>query len=492
MGFRFPGPTGAPSRPPEMIDVGTTQPVEHHAPGITDALKAAGRASPLLLLGPMGIGAAGVAVVGQLYYAKNLDALTEVRNRATALAPAAIADATGFSDLGKLLDSLLHGLLAAMIALAASTALGGAIGGVIGFFFGGAGAAPGAVAGAKVGFEVGLALLTWLGVGFLAASIIGGLGELISLELSAVRRGWAAGDLNGPRRNAEIEAAAKELAKAAGVLMRLVLEGILAYLMRGAPMATTRTAAGTVNQVRTTGSGAVAAETVADLVAQLRKSRLGKGFADWVELNWQKLLDNPKLRRYAPEVKAPTATGVAGPSATPSQARNEVGQRRASNEQSTRERDLTVLGPDGMPIGAVKGEAPLGLQRTALKKDGWPDLPAREAPNFSSAEPVTLPPGSKIYRIVDDSSNPAGGYWSDKLPSGRAEWRADYAVKADWNTNGKYVEYTVPEGPGLNVWKGPSAGQNLKGYDAHLPGGEPQIWMPPGTVSPGPAMPTGW
>lgn len=402
MGFRFPGPTGAPSRPPEMIDAGTTQPVEHHAPGITDALKAAGRASPLLMLGPMGIGAAGAAVIGQLYYARNLDALAEVRNRAAALAPAAIADATGFSDLGKLLDSLLLGLLAAMIALAASAALGGAIGGVVGFFFGGAGAAPGAVAGAKIGFEVGMAVLTWLGVGFLAASIIGGLGELISLELSAVRRGWAAGDLSGPRRNAEIEAAAKELAKAAGVLMRLVLEGILAYLMRGAPMATTRAAAGTVNQVRTTGSGAVAAETVADLVAQLRKSRLGKGFADWVELNWQKLLDNPKLRRYAPEVKAPAATGVAGQAGTPSQVARDA-NARGSPSTST---EKAVAGADSagsMPqLNGARNINPAEANQGFGK------------PPFAADKPVIegkLAEDTKFVRLYDGENSGQMGRW---------------------------------------------------------------------------------
>lgn len=73
---------------------------------------------------------------------------------------------------------------------------------------------------------------TWLGVGDLAASIVGGLGERISLQLSAVRRGWRTGALNGPRRFAEIEAAAQELAKATGVPMRLILEGILACLDR--------------------------------------------------------------------------------------------------------------------------------------------------------------------------------------------------------------------------------------------------------------------
>lgn len=105
---------------------------------------------------------------------------------------------------------------------------------------------------------------------------------------------------------------------------------------------------------------------------------------------------------------------------------------------------------------------------------------------------MALKPGTKIYRVIDDSSNPAGGYWSETLPTSRAEWRSDFAIKNDLNTNGKYVEYTVPDGPGLNVWRGEAAAQQLKGANFHLSGGGQQIWMPPNTVTPGPAIPTGW
>jgi hypothetical protein len=151
-----------------------------------------------------------------------------------------------------------------------------------------------------------------------------------------------------------------------------------------------------------------------------------------------------------------------------------------------------VLDREGVPIGARRGLAKPGLPAEKLSKDGWPDLPGAEARNFNAAEPVTLKPGTKVYRIVDDSSNPAGGYWAEKVPGSRAEWRSDFAVKNDWNTNGKYVEYTVPEGPGLNVWRGETAAQQLRGSDFYLPGGGQQIWMPPNTVTPGVPKPTGW
>ncbi len=149
--------------------------------------------------------------------------------------------------------------------------------------------------------------------------------------------------------------------------------------------------------------------------------------------------------------------------------------------------DLTVE-----HLGAVPGDARPGLPAKKITQPGWPDLPARQAVNFENAEPVTLEPGTKIYRIIDDDANPAGGYWSYSLPESKAEWRAEYAVKEEWNDNGKYVEYEVAEGEELKVWSGTTAGQNLEGINSHLPGGAEQIWMPANTVSPGAANATNW
>lgn len=300
---RVPGVEGAPGRPVANMNDGTNGPVSNAAPGIVGILKtAAVDAGVLVVGGPVTLVAYEFA---KWHHSKNLDSLAEVRDRALVLAPAAVAKETGFNDLGKLLGEVLYGLLGMMIALAASAALGGVIGGVIGAFFGVVGAAPGAVAGAKIGFELGLAILTWIGVGFLAASIAQGFGELTSLLTTAIQRGWAAGDKKNPQRAADIEQAAEDLAKAVGVLIRLILEAIIAYILRKAPMATARNAARTVGVARTAGANAVAAEAVAELVAKLRASRLGSGFADWVEANWESLLKNPKLSRTAPPATIP-------------------------------------------------------------------------------------------------------------------------------------------------------------------------------------------
>ena len=71
--------------------------------------------------------------------------------------------------------------------------------------------------------------------------------------------------------------AARELARATGVLFRLILEGIVAYLLaKGAAQATAR---------------------VAQLVERLKASRLGAGFARWVEVNREKPSPTPPVNR---------------------------------------------------------------------------------------------------------------------------------------------------------------------------------------------------
>lgn len=117
------------------------------------------------------------------------------------------------------------------------------------------------------------------------------------------------------------------------------------------------------------------------------------------------------------------------------------------------------------------------LPPITLQQKGWPDLPAKEAPNFQSAQPVDLPPGTTLFRVVDDNSNPAGSYWATSLPADEDSWRSECAVKPEWNSDGKMMAYTVPP-EGLKVWMGPASSQGS------LSGGGNQLWMPPNTVAP--------
>ncbi|MEB3790311.1 hypothetical protein [Acinetobacter sp. IK40] len=114
----------------------------------------------------------------------------------------------------------------------------------------------------------------------------------------------------------------------------------------------------------------------------------------------------------------------------------------------------------------------------ALKKsprilDGYPDIsnssnsyPLKgKFDTFHDLEPIDLPEGTILYRVLDPSSYDNSICWMreseyKKLKS-KADWRRYFAVFASWNHNGEMVKYRVPKG-GLKVWEGPAASQTFK------------------------------
>ncbi len=137
--------------------------------------------------------------------------------------------------------------------------------------------------------------------------------------------------------------------------------------------------------------------------------------------------------------------------------------------------------------GTIKTSAPLGsrLPPITLKQAGWPDLPAKQTPNFQAVQPVNVPPNTPLYRVIDDTSNPAGGYWTPNLPVSEDAWRSDCAVKPEWNDDGKVAVAVVPP-EGLKAWMGPASSQG------NLGGGGTQLYVPPGAVVPGAIHPSPW
>lgn len=156
------------------------------------------------------------------------------------------------------------------------------------------------------------------------------------------------------------------------------------------------------------------------------------------------------------------------------------------------EQDPYTLREDGLPQGAKEGFMPthaeglkeLPEQYSSLLSEGYPDVVSRkDFKNFSDIEPVVLPPGTKIYRIVDEGCSEAKGesgcYWAFELADNKTAWRSDFAVKDSWNDNGYYVEHTVGE-DGLKVWQGKTAGQQYEEHndnDFYLEGGETQLYV---------------
>ena len=105
--------------------------------------------------------------------------------------------------------------------MGATVALGGLIGAGLGALAAGFGAAPGAIAGATAGADIGVALLNWLGLGFVVLAIAGGTTELAMRVSTAVRAAWNAH--GHPDSAHEIDYAANTLASAVPLLIKLIL-----------------------------------------------------------------------------------------------------------------------------------------------------------------------------------------------------------------------------------------------------------------------------
>lgn len=95
---------------------------------------------------------------------------------------------------------------------------------------------------------------------------------------------------------------------------------------------------------------------------------------------------------------------------------------------------------------------------------------------------VKIPPGTTIYRIIEEHGVRAGNWWAYARPETGKEWREGYAVLDSWNGNGGYVELEVPE-KGLWVWEGKAASQvendsrKTGTLGQYLPGGKNQIFL---------------
>ena len=169
------------------------------------------------------------------------------------------------------------------------------------------------------------------------------------------------------------------------------------------------------------------------------------------------------------------------------------------------EQDPYTMQSDGRPLGADAGKMPaecIGMEEPppnhdVLVDEGWPDLTFEGRTTydtFTEVKPVELPPGTEIYRIVDERAGNAGGFWAYELPDSKAAWRRDYAVKDDWNDNGYYVKHVVGD-EGLKAWEGTTAGQPYEesnGKEFYLKGGKTQLFITPGDTDPEKPKLTNW
>ncbi|MFQ5652290.1 MAG: DUF6861 domain-containing protein [bacterium] len=122
-------------------------------------------------------------------------------------------------DFWKILEGLIPALMIAAGAVVVTTLIGAGIGAL----FGGVGAIPGAFIGAKVG----LAILSYLGLAFLAAYVLDHISEVGEHLHKGVSLAW---DSCGSRL--QIDQGAREIAEGIGVLCSLIIQAILVYLLR--------------------------------------------------------------------------------------------------------------------------------------------------------------------------------------------------------------------------------------------------------------------
>lgn len=137
--------------------------------------------------------------------------------------------------------------------------------------------------------------------------------------------------------------------------------------------------------------------------------------------------------------------------------------------------------------GTIKTSAPPGgsLPPVPLSSPGFPTLPAKETPNFETAQPVDVPPNTTLYRVIDNEAKGAGGYWTPDLPANETQWRQNAAV-GNWNAGSLLAIAQVPA-EGLKAWMGMASAQS-----GGLMGGGSQLWTPPGSLIPGAITQAPW
>jgi hypothetical protein len=194
--------------------------------------------------------------------------------------------------------------------------------------------------------------------------------------------------------------------------------------------------------------------------------------------------------------KAPVSEEPAPPESQPKPAYKANGDWDASRDWEYAPKQTGRVEPGAVPDTPDLLEAQnAAISRTAPPApDGWPELPDNVAKTFGAdAQPVNLPEGTKLYRVIASDNGAGGSYWStDPPPATEGAWRASSAVTDEFNGDGGYVQTTVPRG-GANVWSGPTAPQPAGIPGNSLPGGGNQIWVPRGTFIPdGPPQATPW
>ncbi len=274
-------------------------------------------------------------------------------------------------DLREVLNDVLAVLRQCLIVMVTSTGGGALIGGIAGGIGGvGVGAIPGVAVGAAAGAQVGEWILIVMGLKALTEYIVQDMPAIARNYRDGLRQAWlAASPPPLPQQPVRVDAfalqnAAATLARGHVAMFVLLLMGIVAYLARGRG-------------------------NIGELADNVRNSKLGARFADWMVRNEGKLRAEPRLQQI--ETKA------AEEPPAPANARNEPTRRPAPAQPKK-------------PTPAVAEKPPFrGTIKHRSAKDANTELfdkgiadPAH--PPFKLGTQVserTMVPGEKVNMLVD-------------------------------------------------------------------------------------------
>jgi hypothetical protein len=227
-----------------------------------------------------------------------------------------------FFETGQSLEGVIQSvapvLCIAVFVLGLSTVAGAGACGAVGMLGGPGLAAEFASLGARGGFREGMALLEWLGIGAMAVYLADNIDRSLNLAIRGARRAWHAPDQGDEHFEInEVRNGADDLAHSAAVLLRLLLEGLVAGLLAE-------------------GASAAAAR-LPKFMQMLRESRLGKGFANWFEKNWKTLVEDPRFRPKPrpPEGGAGKGGGLGADGEAAAASPKKISRKSAVSREST-------------------------------------------------------------------------------------------------------------------------------------------------------------
>jgi len=212
-------------------------------------------------------GVAGQFESGRCAIAIN-DALEASNQRVNAMLAATVKDLS-FDQVSGILKEITKDIV---MYIGGGAAVGGAVGGAVGFFAFGVGAVPGAAVGAEVGIQIGTAIMTVIGLAELAEAMV----KVVPALCVHVYEGFAKAIRAGMVQNSDhkqyrelMTDATESFAQAKFILVIALMTAIVALIAH---------------------KGMTAA------MEKIGGSKLGKGFAEWMQKNHEIAARNPAFR----------------------------------------------------------------------------------------------------------------------------------------------------------------------------------------------------